>query len=240
MIQFNLLPDVKMDYIKAKNLKRSVIVISGIVAAVSLALFLLMFATVNGFQKKRISDLNGAIAKDSKTLRETPDITKVLTVQNQLNSLSSLHDQKPVTSRLFGYISQLVPAQASIGKLELDFVENKMTITGTLDTTTGGDAANALGNTNKFIDTLKFAEYTYPSDQGAEQKAQAFSNVVLSKFTRTEKEATYEITLNFSKDIFDNNKKVTLVVPKITSTRSDVEKPSDIFKSLPKTEEEKQ
>ena len=240
MIQFNLLPDVKMDYIKAKNMKRSVIVVSGLVAAVSLALFVLMFTTVNVFQKGHISRLDEDIKNDSKTLRDTPELTKVLTVQNQLNSLDQLHAQKPVTSRMFTYIAQLVPAQASIGKLEINFTESKMVITGTLDTTTGGDAANALGNTNKFIDTLKFAEYAYPNSEGVEQKSRAFSNVVLSKFTRTEKEATYEITLNFSNDIFDSSKNVTLVVPKITSTRSDVEKPTDLFKSLPKTEEENQ
>lgn len=238
MIQFNLLPDVKLEYIKAKNMKRTVLVISALVAAVALAVFILMFMTVNVFQKGHLDRVNNDIKTKSAELKETPDLNKVLTVQNQLESLNSLHSEKPVTSRMFGYIGKLVPANFNIGELEVDMEASTMLIKGTIDATKGGDAANGLGNTNKFIDTLKFATYTYPNEQGETQTGQPFSGVVLADFTRTDKEATYEIKLNFDKAIFESSKNITLVVPKITSSRSETEKPTDLFKALPTPKEE--
>lgn len=223
MIQFNLLPDVKLDYIRAKNLKRTVLVVAGLVSASAAAIFILMFLTVNVFQKTHLSHLNTDIADKSEQLKSTKDLDKVLTIQNQLNSLPALHDKKPVTSRLFNYLGLLVPAQVSIGKFDLDFDTSVMNVSGTTD---------SLGTVNKFVDTLKFTTYTYEQD-GNKKEIKPFSSVVMASFGRTDKEATYQVKLSFDKAIFDSANKGTLVVPKITSTRSETEKPTDLFKDLP-------
>jgi len=233
MIQFNLLPEVKQEYIKAARQKRTVIVISFLVAASTLFIFAMLFMSVHVFQKVHMGNLNEDIKKDTQTLKSTPDLEKVLTVQNQLNSLPALHGKKPVTSRLFTYLGQVTPAQVNIGKMEIDFDKNTLSITGTTD---------SLATTNKFIDTLKFT--TYSEDATSDPQTQAkselkpFSNVEMNKFTRTDKEATYEITLAFKPDIFDVNKTVALIVPKIISTRSDTEKPTEIFKALPEVKQQ--
>jgi hypothetical protein len=62
--------------------------------------------------------------------------------------------------------------------------------------------------------------------------------VVLSDFTRTDKEATYTITLSYNPVIFDSASNVVLTVPKIISTRSETEKPTELFKALPETEQQ--
>ena len=134
MIQFNLLPDVKLQYIKSQRTKRLVMVVSLVAAAVSITLVTVLFLTVQVAQKKHLTDLSGDIAKQTKTLNSTEDLNKILTIQNQLNSLTTLHQKKPVASRLFGYIQQVTPVQASIAKLDIDFSLNTLTISGSADT----------------------------------------------------------------------------------------------------------
>jgi Tfp pilus assembly protein PilN len=227
MIQFNLLPDVKQDYLKAKRLKHSVIVISLLVAAASLFIFVMLALTVFAFQKVQIKGLNDSIATNSQKLKATKDLDKILTIQNQLKSLPDLHDQKPVTSRLFTYLAQLTPAQVTIGNVELDYSANTLNISGNAD---------SLGTINKFVDTLKFTTYT-DSSSGSNDAKKPFSSVVLASFSRTDKDATYQITLAFDPAIFDSSSTIVLTTPKIISTRSETEKPTDLFKALPEAQQ---
>lgn len=216
MIQFNLLPDVKLEYIKARRSKRMVLLTATGVTAVSLLFFVGLFLVVNVLQTKHINDLNNDIKKHTATLQSIPNLDKILTVQNQLGSLTTLHEQKPITSRMITYLGQLTPAQATISNVNLDYTASTINITG---------AADALSTVNKFVDTLKFTTYTV---DGSTPK-KAFSNVVLTSFATADKGVTYQITMSFDPVIFDGTKDVKLVVPKIISTRSETEKPSDLF-----------
>ncbi|RTK94234.1 hypothetical protein EKI60_04305 [Candidatus Saccharibacteria bacterium] len=227
MIQFNLLPDVKQQYIKAKRQKHTVIVVSLLMAASSLFIFTMLFLTVNIFQKAHLRNLDDDIQVSTKSLNDIPDLNKVLTIQNQLNSLPGLHDKKPVTSRLFGYMSQITPANVTIGNLSLNYAEETITITG---------QADSLSTVNKFVDTIKFTSYKIGEE---DQQEKPFSEVVLGTFARDETEATYTINFKFKPDIFDSSKDVKLVIPKIISTRSETEKPGDLFKELPKPEQQR-
>ena len=166
MIQFNLLPDVKQEFIRSRQLKRMVVLLAIIISALALTIFVLLLLIVHVFQKQHIKDQNEDIKKYSSQLQNTPDLDKILTIQNQLNSLSGLHDKKVVTSRVFSYTTQLTPAQASISKLSIDFTSNTMSING---------SANSIETVNKFVDTLKFT--TYSTGDGSEEK-KAFSDVL--------------------------------------------------------------
>lgn len=229
MIQFNLLPDVKMEYIKARRSKRVVMVVSALVSGTALTIFILLFLAVSYFQKNHSENLSVDIKKDAQTLQEMPELNKILTVQNQLISLPGLHDKKPVASRLPGFISQITPTQITIAKLNVDFPTYKITING---------ATDSLSSVNKFIDTMKFTEFT-ASDPRVKNKA--FSDVEMKDFTRDEKGTTYEISLSFDPAIFDSASPVILIVPKIVSTRSEVEKPSPLFQqpAQPNQDEER-
>lgn len=219
MIQFNLLPDVKVEYIKARRTKRLVLMISALLGSVAFAVFVILFLVVNVWQQQHLKALNKDIATNTATLKAIPDIDKVLTVQNQLNSLTSLHEQDPATERLFTYLGQVTPAQATISDFDADFVSGTMSISG---------SANALSTVNQFVDTLKFTTYT--TDKNPEPQ-KAFSDVVLSSFgVSNTGVASYQIDLKFDETIFDNTLKVQLAVPKIISTRSETEKPADLFK----------
>lgn len=217
MIQFNLLPDIKIQYLKAKRQEHAVLLGATVAIIVSLTVLALLLVVVHGLQKKNLSDLNADIKAASEELRATEDLSKILTVQNQLNELPNLHDQKATASRLFDYLSQVTPTEANISKLDVDFASSTMTIS--------GDAAS-LTVVNKYTDTLKFTKYH--TEKSSDQNS-AFSEVVLSSFSRDSQRATYNIMFKFDPVIFDGTEKVTLTVPQIVSTRSQVAKPKALF-----------
>jgi hypothetical protein len=184
----------------------SVIIIVGLVSAVF------------GVQRKTIADLSRDIDSVASELQGTPDLTKMLTVQNQLNSLPELHEGKPMASRIFEYITQSTPADASISRLLVDFSAQGMTISG---------SAASLGTVNTFADTLKFA--TYHVSSNPQEEVPAFSNVVLATFDRDSEDASYTITLTFDPVIFSEAEEVTLTVPNKITTRSQTEQPEALF-----------
>ena len=217
MIQFNLLPDVKLAFIKAERTKRLVISISVLAGSVALVVFVLLFVAVNVIQKKNITDLNGDIQTTTNKIKSTENLDKILTIQSQLAGLTPLHDQKAASSRLFTYIGQLTPASVTISNVTTDFSTNTMVING---------GAPGLSTVNTFVDTLKFTTYT--SDKSSEE-TKPFTGVVLTSFGRTKAEATYSISLSFDKTIFDTPSQVKLNVPNTVTTRSVTEQPT-IFK----------
>lgn len=217
MIQLNLLPDIKLEYLKTERTKRKIILISSACAGAALLLLLMLFVVVNVLQKQHLNSLNKDIKTYSAKLSGTTDLNKILTIQNQLESLPAMHDQKVVASRLFSYMSQLTPNQASIASLKVDFVGNTISFSGTAD---------ALETVNKFTDTLKFTTFK-TADGSSEDKA--FSNVVLTNFSRDDKITHYQIDAHFAPVIFDNAQEASLITPKIISTRSETEKPAALF-----------
>lgn len=216
MIQINLLPDIKLEYLRSKRMKRLVILVSSAVAGVGIATVCILFFAVNILQKNYIKDLSRDIDTSISDLKGTKDLDKILTIQNQLVSLPDLHTQKPVTSRLYRYLAQITPENATISKLEVDFSLKTIQITGVSD---------SLSTNNKFVDTLKFTKFSAQQDGSTQSDLQAFSNVVLTSFGRTDNEASYVIDFNFDAGLFDSSKEVALTIPQIITTRSETEKP---------------
>jgi hypothetical protein len=71
------------------------------------------------------------------------------------------------------------------------------------------------------VDTLKFTTYT----SGSTSKKTAFSNVILSKVDRDDKQATYTIDMSFDPLLFSAVQSVKLDVPQETTTRSVLNSP---------------
>lgn len=226
MIQLNLLPDVKLEYIKAQRSRRLVLSTSILIAAASIGLLILLLS-VDGLQKKHMSDLSHDISSETNQLQHKPQINKMLTVQNQLESLTDLHAKKPAAARLSDFLNQVTPANVNITELKIDFTQQTASITGTSD---------SLANVNKYIDTLKFTTFT--SDNN-DQSQPAFSNIVLSSFSLDTgshspgQAANYTITLSYNPTIFDITQNVKLSVPSVTTTRLEVNQPSDLFQAAP-------
>ncbi len=219
MIQLNLLPDVKTKYIKAQRTKRTVLLSTFIISGAALGIVLLLASVVYGAQKLRLNSLDDDIKDKSAQLKKIDSLDKILTIQNQLKALPGLHGQKPVVSRVFVFLPQITPTDVNIASFDLKLEDSSMSFTG---------SAKDLSAVNKFVDTLKFTKFTTDTDQTLKP---AFSSVVLTSFSRTDKGASYAVTLKYDPALLSaSNKTVTLVVPKITSTRSETERPTDLFK----------
>jgi Tfp pilus assembly protein PilN len=213
-VQFNLLPDIKLEFNRNQHIKRVVYGIAAIATGIALVIFVFSFFTVDVLQKKLLSDAQGDINKYSNQLKQVDDLDKILTIQNQLNALPGLHQQKHYASRLFGYLPQLAPSNLNIGKLNLDTASNTIEIDGTADT---------VETINKFIDTLKFTSYTASTNQSAQKHA--FSNVVLTKVDRNDKISSYTVNASFDPSLFAADKTVQLIVPNEITTRSVINTP---------------
>lgn len=230
MIQFNLLPDVKLQYLKAARTRRLIMSISTLASAVALVLLALLLLDVKVAQEHHLKTLNDNITSNSKKIQKISQLNKILTVQNQLDSLAGLHASKPAATRLFDYLTETTPVNADINNMTTDYTQKTVSITGTAD---------ALSTVNQYVDTLKFTTYKAVDSQGNKTKGNAFSNVVLSAFGRTDTKTTYTITLNYNDPMFDITQTVSLVVPSLVTTRSELDKPNALFTPAPVTSTDK-
>ena len=70
MIQFNLLPDVKIEFIKAKRQKHMITIVAMIVGAVSLGIFLISLFIVMVAQPQLIKSANNKIYESNEELKK--------------------------------------------------------------------------------------------------------------------------------------------------------------------------
>ena len=228
MIQFNLLPDIKKQYIQTKRTKRMIISFSMIACAASLGLLLLVFSYVQVAQKKNINDLTKDIATEVAAVKSINGIDEILTIQKQMETLPSLHKDKPATSKIFEYLNSVTPQKVFISSVKLDIASSYLEITG---------SAESIAMVNTYVDTLKFATYS-SGDSIKDEKP--FSNVITT-LSRSKEGASYTIKFNFEPVLFDNTVVSTITVPNTVTTRSTLGLPAldssnDLFKEDPATE----
>ncbi len=225
MIQFNLIPSIKKEYLNLLRIRNLVVFISITVTSISFIIFVILFTYVTFFQSNNLNNIDKIVQSKSVTLTGNSNLNKILTIQNQLKSLPQVESNLPEVSQLFTYLNQLTPVTATISNITADFSQNIMTIKGNAD---------SLATVNQFVDTLKFTNY---SISGSSDRP-AFSNVVLTSFSYNssssstqQSNATYEIDFSFDSNIFANSSNVTLKVPNLITTRSILDQPLNIFKN---------
>lgn len=219
MTQFNLLPDVKLEYIKTKRTQALVILTSSIISVVCVAIFIILFIYVMVIQKSHLNNLSNQISSSTSQLSSNTNLNKILTIQNQLLALPTLHNAKPSTEQILPFINQVLPATATISSLSIDFTTSSATAQGNAD---------SIATVNTFIDTLKFTDYFLANNTTTHN---AFSNVVLSGFSNNSSVpgVTFNVAFSFNPAIFTNTNQVLLSVPKIITTRSITQLPTNLF-----------
>ncbi len=214
MIQVNLIPDLKAQFLKAQRTKRVVMTLAGLVAAAFIGLTVMLFLYVNVAQKEHsdnlTEDINGLVAE----FQSKQDLDKIVTIQKQLEALPLLHEQKPLISRLPQYLTAVTPEGVEFRSIDLNFETLLIKMTGRSDT---------VADANKFVNSLKNARYTVGED--IETELIPFTNIILSTLSSSDEGAVFEIDLTLDGQIFLNSEEVKLGVPEINSTLSELESP---------------
>jgi hypothetical protein len=192
-VQFNLLPDSKLEFNRTQHTKRLVYTIAIVASAASLAILLVTLGIVDGVQRQLMKNAGERVDKANSQLQKL-NISEIITVQNQLKALPGLHQNKHITSRIFNYLPKIIPPNVSVNKLSLDLDKNTMSISG---------AALSQKEVNTLVDTLKVATYKI----GSGSPTLAFQNVVESGFNLTPTGAGYTVDMQIDPKLFVNNLK---------------------------------
>lgn len=199
MIQFNLLPDVKMQYVKARRTKRLIISTATLVSIGSIVIIGILFSVVQFGQKTHIKGLTDDIRSETSEIQATEGINELLTVQNQLTILPGLHENRPETSRLFDYVTFMSPNGVQVLSLSFDAVSSSIIIQG---------SADKISTVNKFVDNIKAVTYkTQDNSEGL--GAPAFSQVA-TQLSGDNLEASFRIQLVFDPVIFANTQEIEM------------------------------
>lgn len=224
-IQFNLLPDIKIEFIKSRRTKRLMMLVSVITMGISVVLLGFMFS-YRTVQRQHFGNLNKDITDLRAELEGNTELSKMLSVQNQLKTLPALYDGRPAADRLPLYLDQLTPVNVSINNLAIDFSQSTVMITGS------GENISAI---NAYVDTLKFTSFSSGTDQATPP---AFKDVVLTSFGRSDDKVSFTIDASFDPRIFDATLDITLTVPNIVTTRAQSVQNDQLFVNPPAEEDQ--
>ena len=156
------------------------------------------FSYVQIGQKGYINDLSDDISSATQQIQSTEDLNKLLTVQNQLSLLPTLHQQKPETSRVFDYVTFVSPKEVKVPSLTLNIESSTMQLSG---------VADSIATVNKFVDNLKVLNYFLDGDSTL--LSPVFSQVT-TQLSGSEDQASYTVDLAYDPLIFDNTLDITL------------------------------
>ena len=159
MIEINLIPDVKQEYLKAQSLRAKVVSISVLVSLVALGTIAFLAAYI-GTQAVRDAYAEQSIKDEyAKLMKDNPDLDNIVTIQNQLANVTALNDKKQITSRILEVLSAINPAEPNDVKMTavtLDPADNTLSVEAT--------AKNGFEAADIFKKTILNTQVTYTAN----------------------------------------------------------------------------
>lgn len=213
MIEINLIPDIKQELIKAQSIRTKVIAGAILVGFLSLVVVTLLSIYVFAVQTVRSNVADKAIIDGSSKLASVEDLSKTLTIQNQLSVLSSLNDNKNINSRIFDVLFAIIPSQPNdvqISDLTVDSDNETVTI--------DGQAANSYVALEIFKKTIAGADIKYTDSYGKERTQPMASSISISDTSYGEdntgvKVLRFTINFKYAPELFSpSSKKVSIVI----------------------------
>lgn len=188
MIEINLIPDVKQELLRAQRTRAAVVSASIVTGIIGLSVVVLLLIYVFVVQGGRHLYLDGQIKDKNEELTKIEDLSKILTLQNQLKQINTLNENKKLDSRLFDALNAVVPPeQIRISLVTLNAETTTINIEG---------RANTYDSVEIFKKTLDGARVTYTVD-GEEQSDNLASDISLTNVTYGEDENNQRV-VNFS------------------------------------------
>jgi len=111
--EINLVPQVKMQMIKAQKVRNLVLFICILVSSIAVGAVVILFGIKSG-QDIAIGSKDTRLELMSQKLNEYGELTSLLTIQNQLTAIDEIVDQKTVASRVFAAIGVMLPQGGDI------------------------------------------------------------------------------------------------------------------------------
>ncbi len=231
MIELNLLPDLKKEFIKAQRMRNTVVSGSILTILIALGLLALLATIVYGAQAVIIDNLKKEVTENHKKLAAKPEINKYLTVQNQLELIGSAASERTAYDRIFDYITKLNPAppnDITIYSLVVDAETSSITLE--------GSTAN-FETVNNFKNTLENAKLAY-SLNGEKHEGNFFTAVTVAPPTLSAADgrqtAYFNISVAFDPKAFDPDAKdINVTIPKLVTSDADRHSPRELFGASP-------
>lgn len=173
MIEINLIPDVKLELLKARKQRRMVISAAILISIAAGAVVVLLASYAFGVQTVADTLADNGIKDESQKLSKVKDLSKTLTIQNQLEQLSRSQSDKNITSRLFDIISVTVPeGKNAVTIKRLAFKSD----TSTIDIE--GEATNGYEALEVFKKTINRTTFQYNVDGRAQKPLKIATSIV--------------------------------------------------------------
>jgi Tfp pilus assembly protein PilN len=173
MIEINLIPDVKLELLKARRQRKMIISASILLSIAAGAVVVLLSLYAFGVQTVADTLADNGIKDENQKLSKVKDLSKTLTIQNQLSQLSKSQSNKNITSRLFDIISVTVPeGKNAVTIKQLAFKSE----TSTIDIE--GEAPNGYEALEVFKKTLGQTTFQYNVDGKAQKPLKIATSII--------------------------------------------------------------
>ncbi len=226
MIELNLVPDVKQELIKAKHVRTMVVSGAIVVGIASVGIVVLLAVYLFGVQQLRSTLADKKIDEQSAKLEKVPDLANMLTIQSQLASISELHSQKNIGSRLFDVLTAINPAKPNQVVLSMVKVDSA-TKTVHID----AQATNGFLTADVFKKTILATKFSY--DNNGETATEPLADDVTISNLSYGEDADGAKVLRFSIDFVYKDALFAYGSGKVALVRPDKQNATDSYKFLP-------
>jgi hypothetical protein len=243
MIEINLIPDVKQQYLKARKMRNLAVTFSIFagLAAGALVVISILFLLVQVGREKLADD---GIKNEYAELSQVSDLSNLVTIQNQLSLISGQHGSKSMNSRLFSVLQSVNPSAPNdvrFTAVELDPSSNLLTLEGVASA--GYPSVEAL---KKTIANVRFEYKESPDGETMTIPIADELEVGETSFGETSdgrRVLRFEMTLKYPNVLFTNEAHdARLITPtrEIDVTDSRIQVPDSLFSNPASDTEEDQ
>ncbi len=227
MIEINLIPDVKQELLKAQSQRGRVITISLYSGLIALGIVILLAVYVFVVQGVRSTIADDIIRRGNEELAKVEDLSKILTIQNQLAQIDVLNEDKKRDSRIFNVLEAVLPPapnQVLVSSLALDSEQRSLVIEG---------QTSSYDTLEVFKKTIAGAVVTYAED-GDEQSIPLAENISISNVSYGE-DATGTRVLRFTIGFVYPVELFSARVPSVVIKLTNAGNVTDSFLGIPRS-----
>lgn len=239
MIQINLLPDIKQEYLRARRTRNTAISIA-IIAGLAAGAVVVLLALILGALATREVFVDNTINTEYEKMSQVENLSELVTLQNQLDLISSQHENKSMNSRLFSFLQAINPTSPNdvqFSSVTLNPESSTLTLEGMSD---GGYPA-----VESLTKTIANTELEYVSGQERYSEPVAVKIAVAEtgygEDSSGKRVVRFKVTVEYHQKLFANTaKSVKIAGPdrRIDVTDSRVGVPDSLFAAPAQDEEE--